>query len=193
MKLTEYARRIGVSRGTAYRWFRAGQINGAYQMPTGTIIIPDEIFSSESNKSQKTVVYARVSNSNRGSADLEAQVKRLTDFCIANGWAIDSVVNEVASGLNDHRPKLEKILRDPDLTRLVVEHKDRLTRFGFNYLQILSDLRGVDLVVMNRVDEDKDDLVEDFVSIITSFCARIYGSRRGSRKTEALTKELSHD
>ena len=80
-----------------------------------------------------------------------------------------------------------KILTDKKATRLVVEHKDRLTRFGFNYIKTL--FSECEIVVVNEV-ESKEDLFEDFVSLVTSFCARIYGRRRSRRKTEELIKKL---
>ena len=80
-----------------------------------------------------------------------------------------------------------KILAERKATRLVVEHKDRLTRFGFNYIKTL--FSECEIVVVNEV-ESKEDLFEDFVSLVTSFCARIYGRRRSRRKTEELIKKL---
>lgn len=88
------------------------------------------------------------------------------------------VVEECASDLNDNRPRLNKILSDKNVTRVVVKHKDRLSRFGFNYIKLL--FHG-EIVVINETDEKENELVEDLVSIITSFCARIYGNRRPKR------------
>ena len=79
-----------------------------------------------------------------------------------------------------------KLLKDEKVTRIVVEHKDRLTRFGFNYITLLP----IEIVVVNEIETDKEDLIQDFVSLITSFCARLYGQRRCKRKTEKLIKEL---
>lgn len=114
----------------------------------------------------------------------------MIQWCNTNGWIVDSVVEECASGLNDERPKLLKILRDPSVGRIVVEHKDRLTRFGFGYIEALF---GGEIVVVNKTTEREPELVEDLVSIITSFCARIYGSRRTERKTEKIIEELNRD
>ena len=70
----------------------------------------------------------------------------------------------------------------------MVEHKDRLTRFGFNYLK---QLWNVEIVVVNEVAEDEKDLMQDFVSLVTSFCARLYGKRRTKRNTEKIIEELT--
>ena len=89
------------------------------------------------------------------------------------------------------RPKLLKLLTDPSVSVIVVEHKDRLTRFGYNYLEQLLKMQGRRIEVINLAENGKEDLIQDFVSIVTSFCARLYGQRRSKRKTERLVSELS--
>lgn len=192
MRLSNYARKMGVTWKTANRWFHAGQIPGAYQLPSGTIIVPDEGEKhDERDNDGETIIYARVSNASRRKTDLEAQAKRLVDYSNARGWNVNRIVKEVGSGLNDHRPKLEAILTSSKpVARIVFEHKDRLTRFGYRYLELLADKNGTELVCVNPAVDDKDDLLQDLTSIITSFCARIYGQRRGKRKTEQLTEDL---
>ena len=86
---------------------------------------------------------------------------------------------------------LAKILVDDNYNILVVEHKDRLARFGTNYLKILLEKTGKKLEIVNEADNGKDELRQDLVSIITSFCARLYGLRRSKRKTEKIIKELT--
>ena len=125
--------------------------------------------------------------------DLDSQLERLRLFACAKGYQIVKEIKEVGSGLNDNRPKLNELL-EKDLNSfniLLVEHKDRLTRFGFNYIDILLKTHNKKLEVVNLTDNDKEDLIQDFTSIITSFCARIYGQRRSKRKTEQLIKELN--
>ena len=100
------------------------------------------------------------------------------------------IVKEIGSGVNDARPKLMKLLTDNTVTLSVVEHKDRLTRFGFNYIEQLLKLQDRQIEVINQVEAGKEDLVHDFVSIVTSFCARLYGQRRSKRKTERILAEL---
>lgn len=192
MKLSEYARRIGVKRHTAYRWFKRGEIPNAVQLPSGTIYVPDEIFETEMNSKQGlTVVYARVSSSEQRKTNLETQAERLTQFAIANGWVVDKVIKEVGSGLNGEQKKLtELLLSDEPIARIVVEHKDRLTRFGFNYLEILAKKQGFEIIVVNPTVIDREDLMQDFASIITFFCARLYSGRRAKRKTEEILQIL---
>lgn len=190
MKLSTYAKKLGLNYHTVYRAFHRGEIKGAYALPTGTIIIPDEV-ENVKRKDEKVAIYARVSSSENKS-NLDAQAKRLCDYCCARGYKIDRVIKEIGSGVNDKRPKLSKLLDDRSIARIVVEHKDRLTRFGFNYLAVALNGR-CEIEVVNEESDAESDIVQDFVSIITSFCARIYGFRRSKRKTEQLIRELEHD
>lgn len=192
MKLSDYARKIGISYRTAWRWYKSGRLKG-YQVDTGTIIITEPLLDVLAQKPEKNVaIYARVSAS-ENKDNLETQAKRLMDYCAAKGYQIAAIVKEIGSGVNDTRPKLMKVITDPTIQLIVVEHKDRLTRFGFNYIEKLLAMQGRRIEVINWVENGKEDLIQDFVSIITSFCARLYGQRRSQRKTERLIKELKED
>ena len=188
MKLSDYAKEVGVTYKTAWKWFKAGRIQG-YQMDTGTIIITE---LEQTALPQKVAVYARVS-SNEHRPNLERQAERLVDYCMAKGWQVHQVVKEVGSGVNDQRPKLIKLLGDSSITLIVVEHKDRLTRFGYNYIETLLAQQGRWIEVVNLAENDKEDLLNDLTSIIYSFCARVYGQRRAKRKTEKITAELKQN
>src|SRR5215471_11770387 len=186
MKLSDYAKRQGVSYRTAWRWFRSGILN-AEQMPTGTIIVRDDI---STRVQELTVIYARVS-AGENKSNLESQVERAHQYCVARGYQIGGIIKEIGSGLNDQRPKLMKLLNDPTARRIVVEHKDILTRFGFNYIETLLKQEGRSIEVINLATEGKEDLHQDFIAIITSFCARLYGQRRAKRITENMLAELT--
>ena len=183
MTLTEYAKRIGIHYRTAWNHFHAGLIDGAYRLASGSIIVPDDKLI---NKNDYTVVYARVSSS-ENKDNLKTQSSRVQGFCAAKGWVVNEVIEECGSGLNDTRPKLMKVLGNPLVTRVVVEHKDRLTRFGFNYI---NELWSGEIIVINNVDNDEKDLMQDFVSLVTSFTARLYGRRRSKRNTEKIIRDL---
>jgi len=173
--LSKWAKENDYSYRGAYNRFRKGGIEGAYKSETGRVVIP-----VKEHQNIKTVVYARVS-SNKQKNDLQRQADRMVEFCIKNGWIIDQVVTEVASGLNDKRTKFTKLLKRKDKLRIVSENEDRLTRFGFNYITTL--ING-EIIIANPNATDKEDLMQDFVSLITSMCARLYGQRRTKRKTE---------
>lgn len=192
MKLSVYARSLGVSYRTAWRWFKAGKVAG-FQADTGTIIVTEPIVETvAATANQKTVIYTRVSAA-ENKDNLEGQAKRLMDYCAAKGYQVAAVVKEIGSGVNDTRPKLLKLLTDPTVGQIVVEHKDRLTRFGFNYIEQLLAMQGRKIEVINLAENGKEDLIQDFVSIVTSFCARLYGQRRSKRKTERIIAELQNE
>lgn len=190
MKLSEYAKLKGVHYKTAHNWYHAGRIPGAYQMDTGTIIVPNE---SEVNPNRQTrvVIYARVSNHSRRK-ELNYQVKRAEDYAISNGYAIDKVYKEVASGMNDKR-KIFWAMLESKPTKIIVENKDRLTRFGFEYLDKLLNDVGCEIEVIHKDNSDENDLIKDLVSVITSFCCRLYGLRRGNAKAKAIMRGALDD
>jgi putative resolvase len=187
MKLSQYAKQQGISYRTALRWFRAGTIKG-YQAPTGTIIVTEGQTAPVASP-EKVAIYARVSSPEHRD-NLERQASRLTDYCVARGYQVAQVVKEIASGVNDSRPKLLALLKDTSLTRIVVEHRDRLTRFGFHYLEALLHTQGRNIEVVNPAENDEEDLIADLVAIVYSFTARLYGQRRAKRKTERIAAEL---
>jgi len=174
MKLSDYAKKLGMNYRTVWNWYKDGKIPNAMKTPSGSIVVLED----ESDREDYVVTYARVSSSENRN-NLDAQSDRLQQFCIANGWVIKENIKEIGLGVNDKRKKLEKLLNNEKATKIIVEHKDRLTRFGFNYLKTLLDRTGCKIVVINTTDNEKDDLMQDLISIITSFTARYYGLRRG--------------
>jgi len=185
MKLSQYAKQQGISYRTALRWFRDGTIQG-YQAPSGTIIVTER---EPMQAVQKVAIYARVSSAEH-RANLERQAERLTQYCTARGYPVAQVVKEIASGVNESRPKLLSLLKDTSITRVVVEHRYRLTRFGFHYIDALFTVQGCTIEVVNPAQNDTEELLADLTSIIYSFCARLYGQRRAKRKTEQLVEQL---
>jgi putative resolvase len=187
MKRRTCAEHVGVRYETAWRWFKAGKIKGR-QLDTGTIIVTED-FDEPVEVDVIVVVYARVS-ANENRPNLDTQAERLSAYCAAKGWKVHKVVKEVGSGINDGRKKLLAILADPTVKIIVVEHKDRLTRFGFKYIETLLAIQGRSIEVVNITENPLEDLIADLVSIIYSFSARLYGQRRAKRKTEQIVKEL---
>jgi len=186
MKLSKWAKEKGISYITAYRWAKSGNIPGTQIMSNGTILINDV---NTVNDSKNIFIYARVSSNDR-KKELDYQVDRIRQFANAKGLTISNVFKEVASGMNDNRKQLWKML-DANPSIIIVENKDRLTRFGFNYIDKLLKKLNVQLIVMNNDQTDEQDLMKDLVSIITSFCCRLYGLRRGHNKANKIKKDLS--
>lgn len=186
MKLSDYAKQNSITYKTAFNHWKKGLIKGK-QLPTGTIVVFDDYEDFQDKKG--VILYARVSSSENKS-NLDNQLKRLEDYSSAKGYKIIKEIKEVGSGLNDKRKQLESVLKRNDWKTLVVEHSDRLARFGLNYIKILLEQTGRNIEIINETDTAKDDLMQDFVSIITSFTARLYGLRRSKRKTEKIIKDL---
>jgi putative resolvase len=182
MKLSDYAEKLGVSYKTAWRMWKRGELD-AYQLPSGTVVV------KQNSSVSGVAIYARVSSSENKS-NLESQAERLTQYATSKGYQIKHIVKEVGSGVNDNRKKLIELLNKDDYSIILCEHKDRLTRVGFNYLKVLLNKQNKEIEVVNLAEEIKDDLMQDFVSIIISFCSRLYSLRIRNRKTECLIRCL---
>jgi len=177
MKLSEWAKQEGVHYQTAWKWFRDGKLPvPAIQTPSGTILV--EVPRTGAGEAGSAVIYARVSSHDQ-RADLDRQVARMIEWATAQGMIVSEVVTEVGSGLNGHRRKLARLLADSKATTIIVEHRDRLARFGVEHLEAALSAQSRRIVVVDD-GEVEDDLVRDMTEVLTSFCARLYG-RRGAR------------
>ena len=183
MKLADWARKNGLDYKTAYRlFFRSGKFpRPVEQLPTGTILVHDLPVTTNN-----AVLYARVSSGDQ-AADLDRQMQRVRDYAAAQGLHVVQEVQEIGSGLNGHRKRLMKALENPSASTIVVEHRDRLARFGSEYIEsALASSNNRKVVIVNDT-EMKDDLVQDMmidVVVLTSFCARLYGRRAARNKAK---------
>jgi predicted site-specific integrase-resolvase len=100
-------------------------------LDTGTIIVREPV---SAQVPANVALYARVSSADQNE-DLERQMQRLKDYAAAKGYRVTRTVSELASGLNDSRPKFLKLLTDASIGTIVVEHRDRATRFGLAYIE----------------------------------------------------------
>jgi putative resolvase len=163
----------GVHPHTAYRWFREGTLPvPAERVGPRTILVNIEANSSPS-VTGGVGLYARVSSHDQKS-DLERQVTRLAHWAAAGGHRVVRIESEIASGMNGGRSKAKRLLADPDVTTVVVEHKDRLGRMNVELIEAALSATGRRMVVLDD-GEVEDDLVRDMTEILTWFCARLYG------------------
>ena len=186
MRLSQYATKMGVSYRTAFRWWKAGKLD-VYQLDTGTIIVREPV---SAQVPANVALYARVSSADQNE-DLERQMQRLKDYAAAKGYRVTRTVSELASGLNDSRPKFLKLLTDASIGTIVVEHRDRATRFGLAYIEQLMAMQGRRLEVIFPSDTDTD-LMDDFIAVITSMASRIYGRRTSKRRAEKIKQCVEH-
>lgn len=165
-------------RMTAWRHYNAGTLPpGLQPKKIGNIIY---VLSNLEAPTGRTVGYARVSSAEQ-KPHLENQINHLWSYAGQNRIQLDAVVSEIASGLNDRRPKLRRLLADPTVQTVVVEHRERLARFGAGVVEAMLEARGGSLIVVNDT-EVPDDLVRDMTEILTCFCARLYGKRSAANK-----------
>ncbi|MFJ8142449.1 IS607 family transposase [Streptomyces sp. NPDC096013] len=179
MKLSEWASRNGVHYQTAWTWAKEGRMPvPVRQTPSGTWLVDEPA----SEASGRVVVYCRVSSADR-KPDLERQVARVVQAATGGGLPVAEVVTEVGSGLDGRRRKLHRVLSDPQATVIVVEHRDRLARFGVEHLEAVLSASGRRLVVLDPT-EAADDLVRDITEVLTSMCARLYGRQAAKNRAE---------
>jgi predicted site-specific integrase-resolvase len=183
MKLSVWAKANGLTYKTAWRLWQAGKLPvPAEQLATGTIIVhPPPAPAAET-----VALYARVASSHQ-KADLERQLGRLAAHASGGKLIVVHSVAEIGSGLNGHRAKMMQLLADPTVKTIVVEHRDRLVRFGSEYIEAALQAAGRKLVVVDKT-EMQDDLAQDMIDVLTAFCARRYGRRTAkNRARKALT------
>ena len=155
-KLSDYAKENKVTYRTAWNRYKKGKIENTIISETGHILIKEESKYDYS----KVAIYCRVS-SNENRANLEGQSDRLKNYAIARGYQIVYIIKEVGSGINDKRKKLLNLFDKEDWGTLIVEHKDRLTRFGYNYIEKLLEKSNRKIEVVNIAENNKEDLIED--------------------------------
>ena len=188
---SEVAEIFGMSRSGVIKWIREGkikaiEINGRWRIPYSEV---ERILSG--GKVKQVAIYARVS-SNTQKDNLERQLNALRDWVKKTLGEVSVIeVKDIGSGLKEDRRGLKKLLelaKRRQIDAIVVAYKDRLTRFGFEYLVELFKAYGVNVFVALQ-EEPKDytqELAEDFVEIVRSFASRIYGHR--SHKYEKVVK-----
>jgi putative resolvase len=146
------------------------------QTPTGVWMVHEP----EERAEGRTVAHCRVSSANR-KPDLDRQVARVVQGATARGLAVGEIVTEIGSRLNGKHRELHRILADPNAAVIVVEHRDRLARFGAQHLQAALAATGRELLVLDP-QESTADLVKDITDVLTSMCARLYGQRAAKNR-----------
>ncbi len=190
VNLTEWAKSQGVHPQTAYRWFREGTLPVPAQRVGPRTILVNVEGNTASEAAGGLGLYARVSSHDQ-KADLERQVARLTRWAATTGRPVVRVESEVGSGVNGARSKAKRLLADPGVITVVVEHKDRLGRMNVELIEAALSASGRRLVVLDD-GEVQDDLVRDMVEVLTSFCARLYGRRSAKNRARKALEAAEH-
>ena len=188
----EWAAREGLHPQTVWKWCREGTMPVPVEhTPTGMWLIHDPKYETRSCATpdgSRTVCYARVSSADQ-KTDLQRQADRLKAFALSMGVEAPEVVTETGSGMNDKRRKLNRLLADPTVGTVIVEHRDRLARMNFELVENALKAQGRRVIVVDDTELD-DDLVRDMTEVLTSFCVRLYGrhaaKHRAQRALEAM-------
>jgi putative resolvase len=190
MNLTEWAKTQGVHPQTAYRWFREGTLPVPAQRVGPRTILVNVGVDARPEAIGGLGLYARVSSHDQ-KTDLERQVSRLAQWAAQGGHRVVRVEAEIASGMNGARPKAKRLLADPDVNTVVVEHKDRLGRMNTELVEAALSAHRRRLVVLDD-GEVEEDLARDMVEVLTSFCARRYGRRSAKNRARKALEAAEH-
>ena len=194
MLVKEWAEREHLHPQTVWKWCRTGKMPVPVEhTPSGMWLVHDPKYETPAPsdaEQSRTVCYARVSSADR-KADLQRQADRLKAFALGMGVEAPEVVTETGSGMNDKRRKLNRLLADPGVGVIIVEHRDRLARMNAGLIESALKAQNRKLIVVDDT-ELNDDLVRDMTEVLTSLCARLYGRRAASNKAKAALKAVEH-
>lgn len=201
-KPKEFAELIGVSVKTLQRWDNDNKLK-AYRTPTNRRYYTYEQYlkytgKTDVNDKRKIVIYTRVSTSNQ-KEDLKNQVEFLRQYANAKGIIVDEVIEDYGSGLNYNRKKWNKLIdecMENKVKTIIISHKDRFIRFGYDWFErFLSKFEVSFIIVNNESLSPQEELVQDIISILHIFSCRIYGLRKYKnkiRKDEEVEKSIQN-
>lgn len=203
-KLKEIASMLGVTTITLKNWESSGKIEFS-RTPTNirflsrdqliNVLDKQGLYFNDTNFMKKDIIYARVSSHDQKThGDLDRQIQ----FLINENSDLQNVLvlSEVGSGLNDKRKKLQQLIKmvmNDEVNRVFITYRDRLTRFGFHYLETVFNAKGVEIVVVKQSAEEtsvEKELMNDMMSLIASFSGKLYGMRS---KTNNLKKSYESE
>ena len=205
----EVAKELGITTRTLFTWGDNGKVKFEETKKDGKVtrrMYSKESFISllkETNQlleddNRYDVIYARVSTAKQNkSGDLERQINKIKLFAIDFNPQNIKVFSDVASGLNDDRKNLNQLLlkvQNNEVNRIFISHKDRLTRFGFNYLKNICDFHNTEIVILSKEKQEnslEQELEEDIISIVHSFSGKLYGMRKSVKKK--IDQELENE
>jgi putative resolvase len=193
----EFADELGVHRQTVKRWCRDDEIDYT-RTPGGSRRIPRRELlrlSGDARPTDYVALYGRgSSHSQKENGDLDRQIERLRDYAHDHGWTVETMYTDLGSGLNEDRRGLNSLLddvQDAEYGRVLVTYEDRLTRFGFSYLERYFDCYGVTITVIED-ETDKSaqgELVDDLIKLVASFSGKLYGMRSSKKQQVVNTVE----
>ena len=193
VKIGEAAKLLGVSVQALRNWEMEGKIMPSHRTPGGQRMYDLAELLGVNDLTYPTIAYARVSSSDQ-KADLERQYAVLEAFCNKNGWQTE-IIRDLGSGMNYNKKGLRHLLElmvRGQMSRLVITHKDRLLRFGGEIVFRICELKGIEVVIINKGEQAsfEEELTRDVMEIVTVFCAKLYGRR--SHKSKKMAQEIEN-
>lgn len=196
MSIGKFAKRVGVNVVTLRRMEAKGELIPAHVSSGGTRYYSTEQlkhFCNTSNTQKLVVGYCRVSTPSQKD-DLENQVNNVKSYMIAKGYQFE-IIEDIGSGINYNKKGLKLLIdkiNNQEISRVVILYKDRLIRFGFELIEYLCQINGVELEIIDHSEKSKEEeLTDDLIQIITVFANRLYGQR--SKKTKRLIDEVKNN
>lgn len=195
----QFAKRVGKSVSTLRRWDNSGEFIAKKHSSGHRYYDESDVrqLLGIKNKERKVVVYCRVSSPNQKN-DLQSQVTAMEQFCLSSGTVVDEWIQEVGGGMNFKRKNFLKIMsaiQNGEISKLLIAHKDRLVRFGFDYFEHFAITNGCKIVVVNQESlSPQQEMVEDLMAIIHTFSSRLYGLRKYKKDLKkAITDESNEN
>ena len=188
IKLSEWAKLNGVHPKTAYTWYRNGTLGAKAEKVGARTILVEVEDDAPTPPQDSCVIYARVSSHDQKD-DLDRQVSRLLEYAVEKSLKVTHIHKEISSGLNENRKILSKVLEDPSVKTILAERKDRIGRHNVNMIQSALKAQDRKIIYMHEQDTEES-IVEDIISIMTSYASKIHGRRSAENRAQRAMKEL---
>jgi len=196
MSIGKFAKKAGVSTSTVRKMDRENKLKPARVSDGGTrYYSSDQLIEFQNVKNDNKIVvgYCRVSTPSQKD-DLETQVSNLKTYMIAKGYEFD-IIRDIGSGINYKKKGLKQLINminNHEISKIVILYKDRLIRFGYELIEYLCEVNGVEIEIVDHEEKSKEEeLTDDLIQIITVFANRLYGQR--SKKTKRLIDEVKNN
>jgi putative resolvase len=184
---------LNVSQDTLRKWDKSGKLNSLTTSGGHRRYLQEDldnfigIINNKSEDSNIVAIYSRVSShEQKQKGDLDRQSQRLSEYCAKKKYNVGYIIKDIGSGLSDTRVgfiKLSNLVINKKINKVIIEHRDRLTRFQYNFIEMMYKSYGVEIIHVEKNDvTQEEDLVTDIISLMASFSGKIYGRRSAERR-----------
>lgn len=189
VKSKEFKEILGLSNQALYERRKKGKLKFKIVNDVYFYWLEENI---QTDTSRYNIIYCRVSNTKQKD-DLDKQERILKEYAISNGYKVDCIYRDIASGMNESRRDFNELIKmviENRVNKIFISYKDRLTRFGYNYFEYIFKMFGTDIEVVNLTKEEdfQTELTQDLISIIHHFSMKMYSNRR--KELRELNRKL---